>query len=119
MHPLNVEHAWAIMIGRKKEHNRDPATGRISVWGHDKPFPVIVELVLMFVEKHGCDAEGKELYHRTGMENLVDERKTARWSWVEREFSVGGPGKGGRVRFGVEEAGPMPINGGNTGDMPS
>lgn len=118
MHPLKVEHTWAVMIGRKKEHNRDPATGRISMWNPDKPFPVIVELVLMFVEKHGCDAEGKELYHRIGMENLVDESKTARWSWVEWEFSVGGPGKGDRARFGVEEAGPVPINGSNTSDMP-
>ncbi|KAF9467608.1 hypothetical protein BDZ94DRAFT_1248542 [Collybia nuda] len=98
---------WGIVIGWKKEFNRDPATGLISMWDPDHPFPVIMELVLMFVEKHGADANGAELYHRVGMENLVDEKKTEGWSWVEREFSVGGPGQGDRIRFGIGETGPV------------
>ena len=105
---VNVEETWGVVITSRKESNRDPETGRITFFNADKPFPSIKELTLMFVEKHGRDPDGVDLYHRIGMENRIDEAKTVNWPWVdERLFRVGGPGRGDRVRFGVGERGPV------------
>lgn len=93
---------WAIVIGSRKEFNRNPKTGRISPFLAKQPHPVIVELTLMFVENHGY-----ELFHRLGMEHEVNEKKTSGWDWTYREFSVGGPGRGVRVRFTTSGDGPV------------
>lgn len=106
-HGSSSVETWAAVIGRRREHNRDPETGRITFWNPDNPFPVITELTLMFMEKHGLNDNGQDIFHRVGMENRVDESKTTAWSWVEREFSVGGPGTGERVRFGTSPEGPI------------
>ena len=47
------------------------------------------------------------------MENEIDESKTSGWTWVERGFTVGGRGRGDRVRFDVGEIGPQLSAGAN------
>lgn len=99
--------AWAIVVGRFKELNRDPDTWKMRSWPRDSPKPRgVFELTLMFVEKHGY-----ELYHRVGMEREVDERQTAGWNWTYRCFQVGGPGRGDRKRFGASTSGPVFVDG--------
>lgn len=104
--PLATQEVWAVVVGRRRESNRDPNTGQITLFDADKPFPKIQELTLMLIEKHGVQ-DGQALYHRLGMEHEIDEGKMGKWQWVERDFSVGGQGKGDRVRFGVSLQGPV------------
>ncbi len=69
---------------------------------HRNPKPEgVFELTMMLVEKHKFD-----LYHRVGMEREMDEHITANWDWKYREFKVGGPGRGERVRFRAFAQGP-------------
>lgn len=94
---------WAIIIGRRRELNRDPVTGQIRGTPRGQPIPVgFEELTLMFVENHA-----HELYHRIGMEREVELSKTNGWKWTWREFRVGGPGRGERIRFGTSPSGPV------------
>ena len=108
-----MEETWAVIVGWRWELNRDPATGKFASSKPDQRFPEIKELTLLFVEKHGCDADGNALYHRIGMENEIDESKTSGWTWVERSFTVGGRGRGERMRFDVGENGPQDSTGAN------
>lgn len=80
---------------------------KITAYDPERPFPPIDELTLMFIEKHGIGEEGQDIFRRVGMENRLDENTTTSWTWVEREFSVGGPGTGVRVRFGTSPKGPI------------
>ena len=96
---------WGVVIGKHRELNRNPKTGLISSSPQGNPFPPRVELTLMFVELHGSSKDRK-LYHRIGMEHEINEAHTGKWKWVENRFSVGGPGRGERVRFAVQEHGP-------------
>lgn len=95
---------WGIIVGRRRELNRNPETGLVSTSPDGKRFPERIELTFMFVEKHGFN-DGQELFHRVGMEHEISETETLDWAWVEREFNVGGLGKGERVRFAVEKNG--------------
>ncbi|KDQ10577.1 hypothetical protein BOTBODRAFT_178061 [Botryobasidium botryosum FD-172 SS1] len=93
---------WAIVIGRREELNRDPETGRIRPTPRSAAPPIgVTELTFMFVENHGFG-----LFHRIGMEREINEAKTVDWDWKWREFDVGGPGRGERVRFNATPAGP-------------
>jgi hypothetical protein len=130
---VDVE-TWAVVIGERRELNRNPETGQIQTSERGKPWPAIVELTLMFVEKndrscvieeHGksgpvpqvdksvskdnahTEPSGEQLFHRIGMEHEIDKKKTSNWTWVERTFCVGGPGKGVRVRFAISNNGPV------------
>ncbi|KAK0201163.1 hypothetical protein DFS33DRAFT_1387100 [Desarmillaria ectypa] len=86
---------WAIVVGRRKELNRDPETWTIVSTPKGDPIPAgVYELTLVLVEHHGYG-----LFHRVGMEHEIDERKTVDWDWKYREFHVGGLGRGERVRF--------------------
>lgn len=92
---------WAIVIGRLRNKNRNPKTWEIEPWSGEGPRPEgVYELTIMLVEKHAYS-----LYHRVGMEKEIDERVTVGWEWKFREFSVGGPGRGERVRFEVVDEG--------------
>lgn len=94
---------WAIVIGRRKELNRDPDTGHIRLTPRSAPPPIgVIEITLLFAERHGYG-----LFHRLGMEREIDEKKMAGWKWTWREFCVGGPGRGDRVRFSVTPTGPV------------
>ncbi|PCH33353.1 hypothetical protein WOLCODRAFT_141610 [Wolfiporia cocos MD-104 SS10] len=97
---------WAVVIGHHDELNRNPETGQIASSKHGKRFPEIVELTLMFVEKHGSE-DKQDLYHRVGVEREIEQSKTSEWDWTDGEFSVGGPGRGKRVRFAVSPRGPV------------
>jgi hypothetical protein len=76
---------WTRILTRKhgqsslgeNEFDCDPTTSLIGVWDHNKPFPVVMELVLRFVDKHGDDGGKGELYHRIGMETSL--MKLRRW----------------------------------------
>ncbi|PBK86614.1 hypothetical protein ARMGADRAFT_1066520 [Armillaria gallica] len=93
---------WAIVIGRLRNWNRNPKTWKVEPMTYGAPKPEgVFELTMMLVEKHKFD-----LYHRVGMEREIDERITANWDWKYREFKVGGPGRGERVRFGAFPQGP-------------
>ncbi|KAK0231503.1 hypothetical protein IW262DRAFT_1308259 [Armillaria fumosa] len=95
---------WAIVVGRIRNWNRDPNTWKIELRSNEEPTPEgvpVYELTMMLVEKHGSG-----LYHRVGMEREIDERVTVDWDWKYREFNVGGPGRGERVRFGAIDEGP-------------
>ncbi|PBK60759.1 hypothetical protein ARMSODRAFT_1026199 [Armillaria solidipes] len=93
---------WAIVIGRLRNWNRNPKTWKVEPMLYGAPKPEgIFELTMMLVEKHKFD-----LYHRVGIEREIDERITANWNWKYREFKVGGPGRGERVRFGAFAQGP-------------
>lgn len=97
---------WAVVVGRKKNFNRNPDTWEHQSWSGEGPRPVgLFELTLMLIEKHG-----HELYHRVGMEREIDERKTAGWNWTYRRFQVGGPGRGERQRFNISSAGPVYVH---------
>lgn len=97
------EERWGIVIGRHRELNKDPETGRLRSTPASEPVPVgWDEFTLMFVESHA----DSNLYHRIGMEKEVDERKTRGWNWTSREFHVGGPGRGERQRFHITPEGP-------------
>jgi hypothetical protein len=127
--PPSIE-TWAVIIGKRREFNRNPATGQIEPYDPNDPWPEIVELTLMFVERYrrqdsklvdnqvsrgveedellgACEDAHGQRFHRIGMENRIDEKDTLNWTWVKREFCVGGPGKGVRVRFGVSSGGPV------------
>ncbi|KAJ7508997.1 hypothetical protein B0H11DRAFT_2270539 [Mycena galericulata] len=97
---------WAVVIGEKRNYNRNPVTWHIEAYNPAEGGPAapggLVELTLMLIEKHGY-----ELYHRTGMEREIDARKTSGWNWTFRSFRVGGPGRGGRQRFAVSPSGPV------------
>ncbi|PBK61041.1 hypothetical protein ARMSODRAFT_1090021 [Armillaria solidipes] len=93
---------WAIIIGRLRNWNRNPKTWKVEPMSYGAPKPEgVFELTMMLLEKHKFD-----LYHRVGMEREIDERITANWDWKYREFKVGGPGRGERVRFGAFAQGP-------------
>lgn len=97
---------WAVVVGRKKNFNRNPDTWEHQSWSGEGPRPVgLFELTLMLVEKHGY-----ELYHRVGMEREIDERTTVGWNWTYRHFQVGGPGRGERNRFSISSAGPVYVD---------
>ncbi|KDQ10550.1 hypothetical protein BOTBODRAFT_136626 [Botryobasidium botryosum FD-172 SS1] len=101
MRAYDDHETWAIVIGRVRNKQRNPNTWEIEPWSGEGPRPEgVYELTMMLVEKHGHN-----LYHRVGMEKEIDERVTIGWNWSYREFSVGGPGRGERVRFGVCAAG--------------
>ncbi|KDQ13154.1 hypothetical protein BOTBODRAFT_396733 [Botryobasidium botryosum FD-172 SS1] len=104
----NDSETWAVVVGRSIEmdHSVDWEIQRdvMSKTGNPRTFAA---LTLMLIEKHGHDENGHELYHRVGMEREIDEVKTAEWSWVHRQFYVGGPGRGERRRFGVSNPGPI------------
>ncbi|KAF7333543.1 hypothetical protein MSAN_00132700 [Mycena sanguinolenta] len=97
---------WAVVVGRKRNYNRNPVTWHVEVYDPAESGPAapegLIELTLMLIEKHGYG-----LYHRTGMERELDERKTAGWNWTFRSFQVGGPGRGERQRFAVSPSGPV------------
>ncbi|SJL06817.1 uncharacterized protein ARMOST_10159 [Armillaria ostoyae] len=93
---------WAIVIGRLRNWNHNPKTWKVEPMSYGAPKPEgVFELTMMLVEKHKFD-----VYHRVGMEREIDERITANWDWKYREFKVGSPGRGERVRFGAFAEGP-------------
>ncbi|KAK0471355.1 hypothetical protein IW261DRAFT_1553532 [Armillaria novae-zelandiae] len=99
--PYDNREIWAIIIGQLENLNRDPESWKlVSTPGGDPTPAGVYELTLMLVEHHGYG-----LFHRVGMEHEIDERKTADWDWKYREFHVGGPGRGERVRFSVSPEG--------------
>ncbi|KAJ7239206.1 hypothetical protein B0H12DRAFT_1136429 [Mycena haematopus] len=87
---------WAVIIGSQEDREWKGPKRNI-------PHIKVVEMTFMFIEKHGVDNRG-ELFHRVGMERTKED--TSRWAWVERDFVVGGPGRGHRVRFVMGQDGP-------------
>ncbi|ETW75172.1 hypothetical protein HETIRDRAFT_390743 [Heterobasidion irregulare TC 32-1] len=102
MRAYDDRETWAIVIGRIRNKNRNPETWEIEPISDGEPRREgVYELTMMLVEKHKVN-----LYHRVGMEKEMDERITAGWDWKYREFCIGGPGRGERVRFGAFPEGP-------------
>lgn len=92
---------WVIVIGELENLNRDPNTWRLRSTRGGAPIPSsVTEITLMLVERHGYG-----LFHRVGMEHEIDKRKIVNWDWIYKEFHVGGPGRGGRLRFTASSEG--------------